>query len=91
MEKVLIFAVASLFGFMLRRQSKTVRGLIGGMAIVECLIVSLLPADANHWQTPRRRAVLFYEWASSQRRDWLIQTIAQPTCKIELTRFLKSV
>ena len=52
MEKVLIFAVASLFGFMLRRQSETVRGWIGDMAIVECLIVSLLPADANHWQAP---------------------------------------
>ena len=44
--------------------------------------VILLPADANHWQSERHRAVLLHELAHIQRRDWLMQTIAQLTCAV---------
>ena len=44
--------------------------------------VILLPADANHWQAERQRAVLLHELAHIQRRDWLMQTIAQITCAV---------
>ena len=44
--------------------------------------VILLPADAIHWQAERHRAVLLHELAHIQRRDWLMQTIAQLTCAV---------
>ena len=44
--------------------------------------VILLPADANHWQAERQRAVLLHELGHIQRRDWLMQTIAQLTCAL---------
>ena len=44
--------------------------------------VILLPADAKHWQPERHRAVLLHELAHIQRRDWLMQTIAQLTCAV---------
>ena len=44
--------------------------------------VILLPADANNWQAERQRAVLLHELGHIQRRDWLMQTIAQLTCAL---------
>ena len=44
--------------------------------------VILLPADANNWQAKRQRAVLLHELGHIQRRDWLMQTIAQLTCAL---------
>ena len=44
--------------------------------------VILLPADANGWEAERLRAVLLHELAHVQRRDWLMQSIAQVTCAV---------
>ena len=44
--------------------------------------VILLPADADSWQPERQRAVLLHELAHIQRRDWLMQTVAQITCAV---------
>ena len=44
--------------------------------------VILLPADANGWGSERVRAILLHELAHVQRRDWLMQTIAQIACAV---------
>ena len=44
--------------------------------------VILLPADANGWGSERLRAILLHELAHVQRRDWLMQTIAQIACAV---------
>ena len=44
--------------------------------------VILLPTEANSWEPERLRAVLLHELAHVQRRDWLMQTIAQITCAV---------
>jgi beta-lactamase regulating signal transducer with metallopeptidase domain len=42
----------------------------------------LLPADAHTWSADRRRLVLLHELAHVQRRDCLVQALAQFTCAI---------
>lgn len=42
----------------------------------------LLPADAGTWPTERRRLVLLHELAHIQRRDCLLQTVAQLACAL---------
>ena len=44
--------------------------------------VILLPTEAHSWKSERLRAVLLHELAHVQRRDWLMQTIAQVTCVV---------
>ncbi len=50
MKSVVIFAVAGLFGFMLRRHSAAVRGLVWSLAIVGCLIVPLFSFTLPQWE-----------------------------------------
>ena len=50
MKSFVIFAVAGLFGFILRRHSAAVRGLVWSLAIVGCLIVPLLSITLPQWE-----------------------------------------
>ena len=50
LKSLVIFAIAGLFVFILRRHSAGVRGLIWGMAIVGCLIVPLFTLTLPKWQ-----------------------------------------
>ena len=58
-----IFAVAGLFGFILRRHSAAVRGLVWSLAILGCLIVPLFSFTLPQWEvgilpaTPERFAM----------------------------------
>ena len=49
MKSFVIFAVAGLLGFILRRQSAAVRGLVWSLAIVGCLIVPLFSLTLPQW------------------------------------------
>ena len=44
--------------------------------------VILLPVGADNWRTERLRAVLFHELAHIERRDWMMQIIAQVMCTV---------
>ena len=63
MKSFVIFAVAGLFGFILRRHSAAMRGLVWSLAILGCLIVPLFSLTLPHWEvgvlpaTPERFAV----------------------------------
>ena len=50
LKSLVIFAVAGLFGFMLRRYSAAVRGLVWSMAIVGCLIVPFFSITLPQWE-----------------------------------------
>ena len=50
MKSVVIFAVAGLFGFMLRRRSAAVRALVWSLAIVGCLIVPFFSLTLPQWE-----------------------------------------
>ena len=50
MKSVVIFAVAGLFGFILRRRSAAVRGLVWSLAIVGCLTVPLFSLTLPQWE-----------------------------------------
>ena len=50
MKSFVIFAVAGLFAFCLRRKSAAVRGFVWGMAIVGCLIVPLFSSVLPKWE-----------------------------------------
>ena len=50
MKSFVIFAVAGLFGFILRRRSAAVRGLIWSLAIFGCLIVPLFSSTLPRWE-----------------------------------------
>ena len=50
MKSFVIFAVAGLFGFILRRHSAAVRGLVWSLAIVGCLIVPLFSFTLPQWE-----------------------------------------
>ena len=50
MKSFVIFAVAGLFGLVLRRHSAAVRGLIWSLAIVGCLIVPLFSITLPQWE-----------------------------------------
>ena len=50
MKSFVIFAVAGLFAFCLRRKSAAVRGFVWGMAIVGCLIVPLFSFLLPKWE-----------------------------------------
>ena len=50
MKSFVIFAVAGLFGWMLRRHSAAVRGLVWSLAIVGCLIVPLFSLTLPQWE-----------------------------------------
>ena len=50
MKSFLIFAVAGLLGFMLRRHSAAVRGLVWSLAILGCLIVPLFSITLPQWE-----------------------------------------
>lgn len=50
MKSVVILAVAGLLGFMLRRHSAAVRGLVWSLAIVGCLIVPLFSLTLPQWE-----------------------------------------
>ena len=50
MKSFVIFAVAGLFGFILRRHSAAVRGLVWSLAIVGCLIVPLFSLTLPQWK-----------------------------------------
>ena len=49
LKSVLIFAVAGVFGFILRHQSAALRGLVWSTAIVGCLIVPLCSLTLPQW------------------------------------------
>ena len=50
MKSFVIFAVAGLFAFCIRRKSAAVRGFVWGMAIVGCLIVPLFSVILPKWE-----------------------------------------
>ena len=50
LKSFVIFAVAGIFGLILRRQSAVVRGLVWSLAIVGCLIVPLLSLTLPQWE-----------------------------------------
>ena len=50
LKSFVIFAVAGLFGWMLRRHSAAVRGLVWSLAIVGCLIVPLFSLTLPQWE-----------------------------------------
>ena len=50
MKSVVIFAVAGLFGFVLRRHSAAVRSLVWSLAIVGCLIVPFFSLTLPQWE-----------------------------------------
>ncbi|MDE0685947.1 MAG: redoxin domain-containing protein [Candidatus Poribacteria bacterium] len=50
MKSLVIFAVAGLFAFCLRRKSAAVRGFVWSMAIVGCLIVPLFSLMLPRWE-----------------------------------------
>ena len=50
MKSFVIFAVAGLFGLILRRHSAAVRGLVWSLAIVGCLIVPLFSLTLPQWE-----------------------------------------
>lgn len=50
MKSFVIFAVAGLFAFCLRRKSAAVRGLVWNMAIIGCLIVPLFSLTLPKWK-----------------------------------------
>ncbi len=50
MKSFVIFAVAGLFGFILRRHSAAVRGLVWSLAILGCLIVPLFSLTLPQWE-----------------------------------------
>ena len=50
MKSFVIFAVAGLFAFCLRRKSAAVRGFVWSMAIVGCLIVPLFSFVLPKWE-----------------------------------------
>ena len=50
MKSFVIFAVAGLFGFMLRRRSAAVRSLVWSLAILGCLIVPLFSITLPQWE-----------------------------------------
>lgn len=49
-KSVVIFAVAGLFAFVLRRRSAAVRGLVWSLAIVSCLIVPFFSLTLPQWE-----------------------------------------
>ena len=50
MKSFVIFAVAGLFGFILRRRSAAVRGLVWSLAVVGCLVVPLFSLTFPQWE-----------------------------------------
>ena len=50
MKSFVIFAVAGLFGLVLRRHSAAVRGLVWSLAIVGCLIIPLFSLTLPQWE-----------------------------------------
>ena len=50
MKSFMIFAIASVFAFCLRRRSAAMRGFIWSMAIVGCLIIPLLSLVLPKWE-----------------------------------------
>ena len=50
MKSLVIFAVAGVFGWMLRRRSAAVRGLVWSLAIMGCLIVPLFSLTLPQWE-----------------------------------------
>ena len=50
MKSFVIFAVAGLFAFCLRRKSAAVRGFVWSMAIIGCLIVPLFALVLPKWE-----------------------------------------
>ena len=50
MKSFVIFAVAGLFGLILRRHSAAVRGLVWSLAIVGCLIIPLFSLTLPQWE-----------------------------------------
>ena len=50
MKSFVIFAIAGLLGFILRRRSAAVRALIWGLAILGCLVVPLFSFALPQWE-----------------------------------------
>ena len=69
MKSLVIFAVAGLFGFILRHRSAAVRGLVWSLAMLGCLIVPLFSITLPQWEvgvlpaTPERFEM---DWADNR-------------------------
>lgn len=72
MKSVVIFAVAGLFGLILRRHSAAVRSLVWSLAILGCLIVPLFSFALPQWKVgvlPTTPEGFEVDWLADNRQD----------------------
>ena len=72
MKSFVIFAVAGLFGLILRRHSAAVRGLVWSLAVVGCLVVPLFSLTLPQWEVgvlPAASDGFEADWLADNRQE----------------------